>query len=265
MDELWGNDFIRRLDELAQACSTEYRSAEPFPHTVIDDFFPPSVVETILDHFPKPDEAPWKKYDTDQELKLEFSKVDRLPAPLRTALYFCNTAPMLQFLENLTGIAELIPDAYFTGGGLHQIERGGKLEVHADFNKLKGWNLERRLNLLLYLNRDWKDEYGGHLELWNRQMTKSVKKVLPIVNRCVIFSTEADAYHGHPHPLRCPEGRTRKSMALYYYTNGRTDKQAVEPHSTLFQERPYPFRRVKKVLKAILPPVVTDTVRRIRG
>ena len=161
---------------------------------------------------------------------------------------------MLQFLEKLTGIAELIPDAYFTGGGLHQIERGGKLEVHADFNKLKGWNLERRINLLLYLNRDWKDKFGGHLELWNRQMTKSIRKVSPIVNRCVIFNTESDAYHGHPHPLRCPEGQTRKSMALYYYTNGRTDQRTVEPHSTLFQERPVPFGGARKVLKAILPP-----------
>lgn len=265
MDELWSDDFCRRLDGIAQSRSDEYRSAEPFPHTIIDDFFPPAVVANILDHFPRPDERAWRKYANDREVKLEFSNADTLGAPLRTPLYFCNTTPMLRFLETLTGIAGLIPDAYFTGGGLHQIERGGKLEIHADFNNLPKWNLERRVNLLLYLNRDWKEEYGGHLELWDRKMKKAVKKVLPVANRCVIFNTESYAYHGHPHPLTCPEGWTRKSMALYYYTNGRTDIQPLEPHTTLFQERPNRFRAFKKVVKATLPPVVTDAIRRIRA
>jgi hypothetical protein len=266
MNELWDDDFLRRLDGIAQSRSSEYQSAEPFPHIVIDEFFPSSVISQMLDYFPNPRDVVWTQYKNDQEVKLEFSKVDRLPPPLRTALYFCNTTPMLQFLEKLTGISDLIPDAYFVGGGLHQIERGGKLEVHADFNKLPQWNLDRRLNLLLYLNPEWKDEYGGHLELWNRKMTKLVRKVLPVANRCVIFSTESDSYHGHPHPLNCPDGWTRKSIALYYYTNGRADKHKLQaPHSTLFQERPTPFRKVKKLLKAILPPIVTDSIRRIRG
>jgi hypothetical protein len=226
---------------------------------------PPAIIANILEHFPRPDQRAWKAYANDREVKLEFSNVDTLDAPLRTPLYFCNTTLMLRFLEQLTGITDLIPDPYFTGGGLHQIERGGKLEVHADFNNLPKWNLQRRINLLIYLNREWKEEYGGHLELWDREMKKAVKKVLPVANRCVIFNTESYAYHGHPHPLTCPPGWTRKSMALYYYTNGRTDMQPLEPHSTLFQERPSRLRGFKKVVKAILPPVLSDAIGRIQA
>jgi Rps23 Pro-64 3,4-dihydroxylase Tpa1-like proline 4-hydroxylase len=99
--------------------------------------------------------------------------------------------------------------------------------VHADFNRHEKLNLDRRLNLLLYLNRDWKEEYGGHLQLWTRDMGRCVVKVLPVFNRCVVFSTTDFSYHGHPDPLTCPPGRTRKSIAMYYYTNGRAGGGAL--------------------------------------
>ena len=156
----------------------------------------------------------------------------------RLLLYQLNGSVFLQFLEQLTGIDGLIPDPYFGGGGLHQIERGGYLKVHADFNWHPKLRLDRRLNLLLYLNKDWKEAYGGHLELWSRNMTRCVQRILPIFNRCVIFSTTDTSYHGHPDPLRCPPSITRKSLALYYYTNGRPEQEQSAPHDTLFQERP---------------------------
>ena len=145
-----------------------------------------------------------------------------------------NSHPVLQFLEKLTGIGGLIPDPSFAGGGCHQIEPGGKLQVHVDFNKLQPANLDRRINLLIYLNKDWKEEYGGHFELWDAEGKACVKRVLPLFNRCVVFSTTQTSYHGHPHPLTCPEGWTRKSIALYYYTNGRDDGHASDGHSTVF-------------------------------
>ena len=94
--------------------------------------------------------------------------------------------------------------------------------------------LNRRLNLLLYMNKGWEDAWRGHLELWDRGMKGCVKKVAPVFNRCVIFSTTDDAYHGHPHALECPEGTTRKSLALYYYTNGRPEEERSAPHDTIF-------------------------------
>jgi Rps23 Pro-64 3,4-dihydroxylase Tpa1-like proline 4-hydroxylase len=138
----------------------------------------------------------------------------------------------------LTGIQDLISDPFYRGGGLHNILPGGKLGVHADFNKHQKYDLDRRLNLLLYLNKDWKEEYGGHIELWDKNMQKCVKRVLPIFNRVVIFTTTDHSFHGHPDPLNCPNPMSRKSLALYYYTHGRPEEDESQTHSTLFKLRP---------------------------
>ena len=109
--------------------------------------------------------------------------------------------------------------------------------VHVDFNKHGRYQLDRRLNLLLYLNKDWQEDYGGHFELWDRDMKNCVQKVLPVFNRVAIFSTTEHSWHGHPDPLNCPEDRSRKSLALYYYTNGRPSDEEAEQHSTVFKAR----------------------------
>jgi Rps23 Pro-64 3,4-dihydroxylase Tpa1-like proline 4-hydroxylase len=141
---------------------------------------------------------------------------------------------MLLWLEALTGIEGLIPAPYFGGGGLHQIEPGGFLKIHADFNVHPKLKLDRRLNMLVYLNKDWRDEYGGHLELWDRDLSACRKKILPSFNRTVIFSTTDTSFHGHPHPLTAPVGMSRKSVSLYYYTAGRPEAERSAPHDTLF-------------------------------
>ncbi|NEN95926.1 MAG: 2OG-Fe(II) oxygenase, partial [Moorea sp. SIO3I7] len=151
---------------------------------------------------------------------------------------------------------------HFVGGGLHQIEKGGYLKIHADFNRHTKLRLDRRLNLLIYLNKDWQEDYGGHFEMWDTEMTQSQKKILPVFNRCVIFSTTDFSYHGHPEPLTCPEGRTRKSLALYYYSNGRPAEELSKSgdHSTLFKARPgeklqlkkSPVTKVKNFLKKLI-------------
>ena len=140
----------------------------------------------------------------------------------------------MAFLEKLTGIAGLIPDPHLRGGGLHEIRRGGSLGVHADFNFYKRLNLFRRLNLLLYLNENWSEEWGGHLELWDRTGKRCMQRIAPIFNRAVIFDTSNFSYHGHPHPLECPDNRSRKSLALYYYTVEAPADEDRTPHTTLF-------------------------------
>src|SRR5204862_7094734 len=95
-----------------------------------------------------------------------------------------------------------------------------------------------RLNLLLYMNPDWREEYGGHLEIWDREMKRCEKRILPIANRCVIFNTLDDSYHGHPHPLTCPEGMSRCAIATYYYTVDRPAVVDQKVHSTAWQELP---------------------------
>ena len=142
-------------------------------------------------------------------------------------------------------IEGLIPDPYYRGGGIHQILPGGKLDIHIDFNKHQKLKLDRRLNALLYLNKDWKEEYGGNFELWSGEnkngkhiLHKCHNKILPLFNRFVVFSTSEKSYHGHPEALNCPKDRARQSIATYYYTNGRPANEDVDAHSTTFIAKP---------------------------
>jgi hypothetical protein len=152
---------------------------------------------------------------------------------------------------------------------MHQIVRGGKLGVHVDFNKHPHTKLDRRLNLLIYLNRDWEEEHGGHFELWDTEGKEFRKRVLPVFNRCVVFSTTEVSYHGHPHPLQCPEGQSRKSLAMYYYSNGRPASEVAARHSTVFLNtdgKPSLWKRAaragKAVARELTPPLFCRLVRR---
>lgn len=260
MDELFSEDFIARLRRLGKEKAQEYQTNTPFPNIYFDDFLPSTVVETALRNFPEPKQLPWAEFADRNQAKLAFDTAEKLPVSIREVLYFFNSRPMLEFLEDLTGIRGLIPDPYFMGGGLHQIKPGGFLEVHADFNRHNKLKLDRRLNVLLYLNQDWKEEYGGHFELWNQEMTAPVRKILPLFNRCAMFSTTSTSYHGHPTPLACPPDRTRKSIAIYYYSNGRPEEEARPGHNTLFQEREgaskFGLGSVKKIIRAVTPPML---------
>jgi hypothetical protein len=127
-------------------------------------------------------------------------------------------------------------DPELAGGGVHRIHPGGKLDIHADFNWQDSSQLWRRVNLLLYLNKDWQEDWGGHLELWERDLSKCCTKVLPLFNRAAIFNITDDAYHGHPHPLTSPEGVVRDSIALYYYTLDRPEHEKSPHHPVLWQK-----------------------------
>lgn len=261
---------LDRMYKLAQFARSSYLNAKPFPHLVVDDFFDPAILDDVLGEFPKPGEITWQEFNSGHEIKLASAAEASFGPATRLLLYHLNSKTFLEFLSAVTGIDNLIPDPGFEGGGLHQIVPGGKLGVHADFNKHSQYGLDRRLNMLVYLNKSWDEKYGGHLELWNREMTRAEAKVLPIFNRVMIFSTTDYTYHGHPDPLRCPEGMTRKSLALYYYSNGRPAEEITDDHSTLFRARgEADFRltlgqRMRKVAADLLPPIVARGLRKIR-
>jgi Rps23 Pro-64 3,4-dihydroxylase Tpa1-like proline 4-hydroxylase len=224
------------LTALAETYKAQFHGADPFPHVIIDDFLPADVLHDVIDAYPGPDDATWGEFNTLREIKLALNDDTRMPRPVRNVLQQLNTQVALDFLETLTGISGLVADPHFTGGGLHQIRPGGVLKVHADFNIHRRLNLHRRLNAILYLNQDWEDSYGGHLELWDLEMTRAVQRVAPIANRLVVFETGETSWHGHPDPLTCPVDRTRRSMAWYYYT--ALSSAPTRSHTTRFQARP---------------------------
>jgi len=256
------------LAEFAREKKAEYQGAEPFPNIVFNDILNHDLLESVLAEFPDlANQREVQKYDNHNEKKYGAKGEAVFGPTTRQLMHYLNSQPILEFLQELTGIKEtLLPDPYFVGGGCHEIKPGGLLKIHADFNKHERTGLDRRINLLVYLNKDWDESYGGHFELWNSDMTKSMKKVLPLFNTIAIFSTTDLAYHGHPDPLTCPPDRSRKSLALYYYTNGRPAEEInskIKEHDTIFVGRKGvndDTRKIKRPLKTVLidyiPPIL---------
>lgn len=257
-----------RLDELAASLAEPFGAAAPFPHVSIDDFIGPEVVDRVLDEFPKPDELDWQRFADAREKKLASNQYEMQGPYTRQVLAQFNGPTFIRFLERMTRMEGLIPDPWYVGGGLHQIETGGFLKVHADFNKHEKLRLDRRLNALLYLNRDWDESWGGHLELWDEGMEQCVERIAPLAGRLVVFATTSTSYHGHPDPLRCPPDRQRRSMALYYYTNGRPEEgdpdSSSRRHTTLFRQRPGERTAARDAVAQWVPPAVLDASRRAR-
>jgi 2-oxoglutarate-Fe(II)-dependent oxygenase superfamily protein len=250
-----------------------YRTAQPFPHVVIDGLFPDELLDAVLGEFPSPDREEWLQFSSATERKLASNKQTQMGEVTRSLLAELNAGTFIDFLEELTGITGLVPDPHLEGGGLHQIERGGHLNIHVDFNRHPRMRLDRRLNALVYLNHDWDPAWGGGLELWSADMQRREARIDPLFNRLVVFSTTETSYHGHPEPLQCPEDRTRRSMALYYYSAGRPEERgtAADTHNTVWAtpgQRPEaatPKGRLKHAIKRVTPPVLLDAVKAARG
>jgi hypothetical protein len=245
--------------EIGALHAADYQSKVPYPYGAFDNFLPEPVLERVLEELSQLPEAESSFNRPQEKLKSAYSP-ERLPPYTKNLFYALNSRPFLLFLEQLTGIEGLIPDPYFIGGGVHITQNGGHLDIHADFNHHGKLNLERRLNVLIYLNKDWRPEYGGEFEIWNEDMTQKVKSFNPIFNRMVCFNTRSDTWHGNPEPVNHPNGEPRMSLALYYYT--ATWDATRKSHTTLFKPRPGTVdRKDWKVarhdfLQEVLPPVV---------
>lgn len=266
---MFTNVSTQELHTLGLSKRQEYLSADPFPSMYFDNFFNPEMLEEVLNEFPDLSKNPDLNYNDKNQIKLASKGEYKFGEKTKQFMHFLNSQPFLEFLTNLTGIEALMPDPYFEGGGAHQILPGGLLKIHADFNKNKITKLDRRLNVLVYLNKDWDEAWGGHFELWDKEMKGCVKKILPVFNRMALFSTTDFSYHGHPDALRCPEGRSRKSLALYYYTNGRPAEEinaGLEDHTTIFKARPKadkPNMSVKEIIRQVTPPIIFDGVKKL--
>jgi hypothetical protein len=181
--------------------------------------------------------------------KYKLSNAGAMPKEIRSFVTYLNSKSFLSILESITGIRNLLGDPDLQGGGIHAIGAGGFLKLHTDFNWHKKMNMHRRLNLLIYLNSDWQDDWLGAIELWDPTATEKLESFMPILGTALLFETSDKSYHGHPDPLKCPANIYRKSIAMYYYTAERPHDEIVfgKSEMTNYIERPGEIFGVDKI------------------
>lgn len=172
--------------------------------------------------------------------KYKNSNINEMPENTRNFIKYLNSQSFINILERISGIAELLPDNELQGGGIHAIEKGGYLKLHTDFNWNENLNAHRRLNLIIYLNEKWNNEWGGCIELWDSKAENKIFDMSPEIGNILLFATNDYSYHGHPDPLNTPCGIWRKSIALYYYTKERPANETILGNSVMtnYVERP---------------------------
>jgi len=229
-----------------------FTNADPFPYVIIPNFFNQEVAERIEQEFPLPTSDCWFRYNNPIEIKLAMNHLNKLPAYMQQIFYNLASPETVKLMTDLTGIPKLEADPYLHGGGAHGHPRGGKLDMHLDYSIHPISGKERRVNLIVYLNRDWTPEYGGGLQLWDKEL-KECKVTAPInFNVAVMFRTSDESFHGLPDPLKCPDNMMRKSLAVYYVTDPRSD--ATHRYKAQFFARPSdPKSEFMDRLRAIRP------------
>lgn len=231
-------DVILPLDQ--QALRKQFRAAQPFPFVSIDPLLEPSFAAEVSTAYPSFDDATrvGRSFSAvNEKLKVQVTDYSTFPEPVKRLSDALSSRSFLAQISYITGIDDLLWDEKLEGGGMHQTAASGRLDVHVDFNYLRERALHRRLNILIYLNTEWQDEWGGHIELWDRDVKTRHHSFAPILNRCVIFETSAISYHGVS-PVKPPPGVVRKSFAAYYYTKEAPPGWTGEEHSTIFRARP---------------------------
>ena len=234
MDSIFNYDLVK----LAKDLKEEFISNEPFPYLEIKNLFNEDVLSQAVEEI-KDTQAKSRQYRDKNQIKdlVEGrALIQSSPENIRKVFTALNSDYFTTFLRDITDIPDLFPDDTFRGGGIHHIPQGGKLGIHIDFSR-PSWDssVYRRANVLLYLNKDWQEEWGGHLELWDKSVRSGgqcIKKISPEFNTLALFGTQKASWHGHPTPLQCPKDRARQSFAAYYYSKHPSDD--LQEHSTVF-------------------------------
>ena len=221
--------------DLIKKSKSSYLNQTPFPFIVIDDFLDINIAELCLDDF-KNIKNGWIDYKHFNQNKRGNKEYINQDFSISALTKYLNSQHFLDILVSLTGYKDIISDSSLDGGGLHEIKNGGYLNIHTDFqNHTNFVNYKRKLNLLLYFNKNFKNFKNSELELWDSSCSKMITKIEPRFNRCVIFSTLDPSFHGHPNPLIAKEDESRKSLALYYY---QIFEQDLPIQSTNYQSTP---------------------------
>lgn len=239
---LFGPAITDRLQEHHRSFTT----AQPFRHIVLDDFLAPELCRRLVEQFPPFDEAGARNELGHVGGKCTHEKVRRLGSAYAALDDFVRSRAFLDVIGAITGIEDLRYDPHYIGGGTHENRTGQGLDPHVDFNYHPVTHLHRRLNLILYLNQDWQEHWGGAIQLHSNPWEPdedTVKTVLPVMNRCVLFETNERSWHGFQ-PITRSDGErllSRRSFALYLYTETRPADEISAPHSTFYVHAPLPL------------------------
>jgi hypothetical protein len=228
---------------------------EPYKHLVIDNFLDEDLAQTCLSNFPDFSDPSWE-FANDEDIEIKYRTTWRsefdIPDGIIDAVRIMNGADFLRAISSIFEIDKLMPDPYFSGGGLNVTRKGGLLDVHVDGNYHDASGLNRRMNALLYLNPDWQPEWGGEFGIYDETGENCVKKIEPLFNRLVVFDSHDKSWHGLPDPVNFPDHTPRRSILLYYYTKeSRPNSQVVieEPHSALWKKKGFLDKRGNKTRK----------------
>lgn len=241
-----------------------YQNAKPFPHVVVDDMFPESLLDSLLDEMSQMGRDLWKNVDQDtRERTLRMRSAAHMGAAGERLLGVVHSAAFLHLLSVVTGIPQLLPDPYLQGAGFAMMRRNDYFAVHSDRNVAYETGLTRRLAVIIFLNKSWSADYHGELELWSPDAKRCEVSIPPLYNRTAIFQVANPNYHGVPAPLACPADRRRQSFILYYHTAG-IDLE-LKPHTSIFAPRLYGSNRVtiKSVMRDLMPPLLVRAYRRL--
>ena len=236
-------ELIQPFDRTA--FKKKFLSADPFPHFCIDNFLDEDFANEVHDAFPTFREAQGlgKEFQAvNERKKVQITDSSKFAPAMKKLNALLSSDEYVDMWSDLTGIPNLLSDPELIGGGIHETNSGGHLDVHVDFNFVSEKKLHRRLNILIYFNKNWREEYGGYLDIWDKNVKKRYGYFEPKFNRACGFLTSEISFHGVT-PLTCPPEVMRKSFATYYYTKEPPAGWTGEKHSTIFKARPDQWAR----------------------
>ncbi|MGY4827917.1 2OG-Fe(II) oxygenase [Sphaerotilaceae bacterium SBD11-9] len=222
------------------ALKSHMRTAPGFPHFCIDNFLDEAFANEVHDAFPSYQEAEKMGHSfhaVNEYKKTQITDARKFPPSIHRLYELLCSDEFVAKMSHMSGIKDLIADPALAGGGIHETSGGGHLDVHVDFNFNKETGLYRRLNILVYFNKDWHEDYGGYLDLWDKDVTTCLGRFAPSFNRAAGFATSNISWHGVT-PVHCPPGQVRKSFACYYYTKEAPPDWDGVQRSTVFHARP---------------------------
>ena len=187
-------------------------------YVIIKNFLNFDIAEKVNYSFPPIDDS-WYKYWNPIEVKYANDKINHFSPIIKDIFYYLSSDILKEKISKIFGITNLEIDEYLHGAGLHAYPRNGRLNIHLDYEKHPITNKQRRLNIILYLSKNWKSEWNGGTELYDDNCQNLIAKSPVIFNQAIIFKTDENSWHGLPEKIQCPENIYRKSLAFYYVSD----------------------------------------------